>query len=439
MLKLALYSFLTAAVSCQAINNDVKTFFAVPENPGQKLPADKIYPQGRLFPFSFYSTGGGSEKKRKILLPEKLRISDQKKIIDAGVTMIGPQYELNDRILEDAKKYNVKAVYTLQLKLDGEEIDKTYIRNLYKLRKPLDVEKVREAVRRKIAETANSDLIAWWNITPEEMRHWRKQENDYMVTVARAVHDFDPQKRPVYMYEPGHVGAKRLAISGKYIDIIGKGMYPNYSKMKLSRVFCRWSVEQELEAVRILKKADKVPIAVLEMFQDPPAEEVKLIESWVRHDAYCSLAAGAKGILVFSASRRPKFEVREKYLDAYLQVCRELKGELGQAILFGKRRDDLTIDITSGPKEIKLKFYTHEEKTYQSIVFANIAYKDSRYLIMVNSANEPLEAVLDGLVYGSGVTIDDIFGKTRFTAPEGQVEMKFKALEAKVFKVSLQK
>jgi hypothetical protein len=439
MLKLILLSFMFIAVSCQAINTDVKTFFAAPEDSGKKLPANKIYPQGKLFPFSFYSTGGGSEKKRKLLLPEKLRLADQKKIIDGGVTMIGPQYELNNQVLQDAKKYNVKVVYSLQLKVDNEVITKKYIRNLHKLRKPLDVKKVREAVRQEMAKVASNDCIAWWNLSPEEMRYWRNQEKNYLITVAKAVHDFDPKKRPVYMYEPGHVGAKRMTISGKYTDIIGKGIYANYSGMKLSRVFCRWSVEQELEAIKMLGKSDKTPIAVVEMFQDPLAKEIKLIEDWARHDVYCSLAAGAKGVLIFSASRRPKFKVREKYLDAYLKICGELQSELGQAILFGTRKNDLTVDTISGPKEIKFKFYTHPEKTYPTISFANIAYKNSRYLILVNSANEPVEAILDGLVYGSKVTIHDIFKKSKFTAPEGQVEMKFKALEVKVFKVTLQK
>jgi hypothetical protein len=119
-----------------------------------------------------------------------------------------------------------------------------------------------------------------------------------------------------------------------------------------------------------------------------------------------------------------------------LQICRELQGELGQAILFGQRKKDLTVDVTSGPKTIKCKFYTHPEKTYSPVSFANIAYKNSRYVILVNSANEPVEAVLDGLVYGSGVTVKEMFGSGKhFSAPEGQIELKLRPLQVIVYKI----
>ncbi len=427
MLKTMLLFVFMAGTVVLSINTDTKAFFETKDS-GGNLPANKVYPQGRLFPFSFYSTGGSSEKK--------LRIADQKKIAAAGVTMIGPQYELDRSILEDAKKLNVKAIYTLRLSIDGEKVGKKYLRNLYKVKKDLDTAKIREAVQREIAKVGDSDLIAWWNITPEELRYWRKPEMDFLVTVATAIHDFDKKKRPAYLYDPGHVDAKRLSKSGKYTDIIGKGMYTNYSKMKNSRVYCRWTIEQELEAIKMIGDQKKVPIAVPEMFQQPTENELKLIESWARHDIYCALAAGAKGVLVFSARRRPKFTAWEKYMNAYLQICRELQGELGQAILFGQRKNDLTVDVTSGPKIIKCKFYTHPEKTYSPVSFANIAYKNSRYVILVNSANEPVEAVLDGLVYGSGVTVKEMFGSGKqFSAPEGQIELKLRPLQVIVYKI----
>ena len=294
MLKTTLLFVFMAGTVVQAINTDTKAFFETKDSDGS-LPVNKVYPQGRLFPFSFYSTGGGSSKKRGDMSQENLRVADQKKIAAAGATMIGPQYELDRSILEDAKKLNVKAIYTLRLTIDGEKVGKKYLRNLYKIKKNLDTAKIREAVRREIAKVGDSNLIAWWNITPEELRYWRKPEMDFLVTVATAIHDFDKKKRPAYLYDPGHVDAKRLSKSGKYTDIIGKGMYTNYSKMKNSRVYCRWTIEQELEAIKMIGDQKKVPIAVAEMFQQPAENELKLIENWARHDIYCALAAGARG------------------------------------------------------------------------------------------------------------------------------------------------
>jgi hypothetical protein len=433
MLKATLAVIFTIGISCQAINTDTKAFFETGKNPGKELPADKIYPQGRLFPFSFYSSGGIS----KSLLSDKERVADQEKIFNAGTTIIGPQYELNKRILEDAKKFKVKAIYTLKLKIDGEAVCKKYLRTLHKNRKHLDTKKLREAVKKKIMELQNNDCIAWWNVTPEELRHWRKTEIDFLATVTSAIREFDKKRRPIFMYEPGHRGASALAKQVPYLDIIGKGMYTNYSKQKNSRIYCRWSIEREIEAIKEVKAVNKIPIAIPEMFRQPEQDEIKLINSWVRHDVYCALAAGAKGVLVFSARRRPKFTAREKYLDAYLQVCRELQGELGQAVLFGKRKNDLTVDVLNGPKEVKLKFYTHQEKTYPSISIANLAYENARYLILVNSSDKPVEAVVDGLIYGSGVTVQNIVGdKSSFTAPEGQIVINFKPLEVVLYKIT---
>jgi hypothetical protein len=71
--------FFTVA-GCFGLDTDVKKFFNIDTVPVTGIPADQIYPKGRLFPFSFYSTGGGSEEKREELLPETKNLPPQKVI-----------------------------------------------------------------------------------------------------------------------------------------------------------------------------------------------------------------------------------------------------------------------------------------------------------------------------------------------------------------------
>lgn len=254
------------------------------------------------------------------------------------------------------------------------------------------------------------------------------------------IRETDPLKRPVFMYEPNHRTAKALAKNAPHLDIIGKGMYTNYASRGENRVWCRWTVEQEVEAIEKAGRPGAIPIAVSEMFQTPEEELLDRIPAWVRHDVYLALASGAKGVLVFSASKRPDFDrAREIYLETYLEVCRELTGAdgLGRVFLFGEPLDDLNRTVLDGPETLELKL-RRETRTYPSVAMANIRYRESRYVFLVNSAEEPVEVVVDGLVYGSAVTVENLFRPgERFTAPEGDFMTVLDPLEVEAYRIFL--
>ena len=84
-------------------------------------------------------------------------------------------------------------------------------------------------------------------------------------------------------------------------------MYTNYSGHRADRAWNIWSIQQELEAKKILQRDDLVILALPEMFQQPKEEELPLVPSWVRYDVYSALVTGAQGIVVFSAIKRSKF------------------------------------------------------------------------------------------------------------------------------------
>ncbi len=437
-MKYPLFMLLSCCmIVCHA--DKISDFFQSKSNEAyQKLPADQVYPQGRLFPFSFYSTGGGSEEKRGNLLPDAVREADQKQIIEGGVTMIGPQYELNDPSLDVAKKYNVKLVYSIKPVIDGKVVNRQYLKELEKNKETLDMEKAKAAIVEAVKKVADRSEIAWWDVTPEELRFWRADELEYLKSAYQIIRENDPLKRPVFMYEPGHRTAEALAKLLPWQDLCAKGTYTNYSGMKYQRVGVRHSIEQQVEAAAMAPHP-VTPVALPEMFRQPDDGELKLIPAWVRHDVYCSLVAGAKGVLVFSASRRPNFTAREAYLQAYLEVCKELTGpqKLGEVFLFGERRDDIEIAYLDGPKETLLKTRKLEKK-YPSVSSANFSWNNKRYVFLVNSAEAPVKLMVGGLVYGENITVRDLFqeNSAAFTAPEGEFEVELKPLEAGAFEIS---
>ncbi len=434
---IAMLLLLAAAGAVSAQNTDTAKFFGRgPTDADIKLPADKVYPTGRLFPFSFYSTGGGSENKRGELLPPEQKEKDMKEIVDAGASLIGPQYELNDQVVADAKKYHVGAIMTVRGIFNGEKITKQFFRT----NTPLDPKKMAEETAPVIRELAKNPEIAFWDVTPEERRYWKKRDVLYLQTMYEVIKANDPLKRPVFMYEPGHRGGETLAKLLPYQDISAKGTYTSYSGFKTQRVWVRYSIEQETHAIKTAALGRPiVPFLLPEMFRDVPENEYPQIESWVRHDVYCGIANGARGVMVFSASRRPKFAARPKYLAAYLRVCRELsrRSELSQAILFGKPTSDLEVTLTSGPEKIPLK-RNKIDTAYPPLSVAQFLWNGARYVLVVNSADQPVKAVVDNLVYGSGITVKNLLSlknEPEFTAPEGNFEIKLAPYEAACYKI----
>lgn len=430
---------LLVAMHAIAIDTDTKKFFGgAPSSKDVTLPADKVYPTGRLFPFSFYSTGGGSERKRGELLPPDVYAADLKKIADGGVSLIGPQYALSNRIIEDAQGMKVHAVYTVYGKMNGEAITKKF----FKGKDELDVEKMKNETAPFIREAAKNSEIAIWDLVPEERRHWNKRDVLYIKTMYELIKENDPLKRPVFMYEPGHLTADSLAKMLPYQDISAKGMYVNHYGYKEQRVWVRYSMEQEVEAIRKANVGHPVvPFALPSMFKDIPVEEYPMVSRWVDHDVYCAIANGARGILVFSARRRPNFApaLRELYLDAYLRIAKELsKGsELSQAILFGKPTTDLEVVVAEGPERIPLK-KNKLDTTYPPLSVAQFAWENARYVLVVNSATVPVKGVVDNLVYGSRITVQNLISRKKepvFTAPEGNFEFTLAPYEAACYKI----
>jgi hypothetical protein len=417
MIRRAVFRNLTVLVILAAVfqvSASESSFFANAPDRGKSLPADKLYPQGRLFPFSGYSP----------------HPNDYKKLLASGFTAFGPVYGKFDEFLKTCEELKVKCLYQVQPYVDGQKLNKKD--HLYKDEYKPNWDAILNSIREIVKRHASNSTIAWWTLAPEELRYWQKNEYDYLQKAVKAIHEADPQKRPVYMYSPGHRNGKALSHVAKYLDIIGKGCYTNYSSQKNSRIWVRWTVEQELEAIKMNGRKNVIPILLPEMFQEPRPEEIKLIPAWVRHDTYLGLISGAKGVVIFSLWPRRKFPSHPIYLNAYCQVASEINGKpgLGQVFLFGKLKEDLKMAVTAGPGTVDCKVRTRklETFTYPSVSFANIASEKERDLIAVNSSEEKVKVEFSGFPE-QALSLNAFDNKAGIAPVNGKLELEFEPYE----------
>lgn len=385
-------------------------FFRPAPDDATKYPADKIYPQGRIFPFSGFA-------------------GDPEKYKEKSFTMAGPSVRTLPQ-LAAIKAHGLKAI--MDLGFSREE-----------LAKAASVDELVKKIRVAVKSVMDDETIAWWYINPEEMKSWSRKEMEYLEKAANAIRATDPLKRPVWMYDPNHRSASALEPIARHLDIVGKGMYVNYAGMRESRIWCRWTIEQEKEAIARAKPS-AIPIAVPEMFQQPADEYLPLIPAWVRHDAYLALVSGAKGMVVFSLWARSGFPAYPDYYAAYSRVAEEVCGEmnLGQVFLFGERRDDLSVAVVEGPKTVSMVFPSggvKEPIEYPSVSHANIAWGKQRYLFLVNSANVPV-SVMVGLYPCENTYVREIFGKEKPSLlPKGDFKVYLPPLGVKCYIAALGK
>ncbi len=414
--------FLLGLLGCAALSGVCGDFFALPADKGKDLPADKVYPKGRIFPIMTYSARNPEQFKKD------------------GFTVIGPVYGKVDRD-QAYSKANMPIIYSLHAKQDGATVNKDFLRRSgIKMNKKKVAQSIREIVGEAVKKYPN---IAYFYLTPEELRHWKRNEYAFIKIVTQAAHEADPEKRPVWMYLPGHYGQDSIAKYADRMDVIGKGCYTNYASRKNQRAWVRFSVDIMKNAAAQGSEADMV-LAVLEMFRPVDKAELHRIPDWARHDFYASLITGAKGLAIFTAVNRKGFTASYKlYYPAYSKAAKEVTGEngLGEIFLFGEHRQDLKWTVTSGDATTPLTFRGNPKKNrpdrvvqYPSVGLANIAHARGRYLFMVNSAETPLAGIVSGMPENT-VVKDAVSGEKIAVAGKDGIKLEFKSMEVKLLKL----
>ena len=378
--------------TAQVNSNAQEDFFAYVDT-GKDLPEDKIYPQGRIFPYMGYS-GKHEEDAAN------------------GFTAAGHHYGLmtqqKDK-LAAAKEAGLP--YLFGVGMQGRFVHDPPLQ--------FTEEQLKDTVRQQVLEVVDDPYVLWWYLLPEEMRFWRAEEMDYMRIATETIREHDPHGRPIIMYEPNNRTTKSLVKTGAYQDIIAKGCYVNAVGHQDSRIWIRWSMEQEMVACEQLEKQDgrlRTPLMMPQMSRDQedPALD-SMVRAWARHDVYLGMMTGAKGVLIWSLFPRQQLMRSHKiHYDAFSEAGMELTRELnlGKVFLFGEEKADLTVQQTEGIREVELYIgpknkieenTTSDEererylKAYPALTTREISYAGRRYLFLCNSSTEPMVCEVEGL------------------------------------------
>ena len=269
--------------------------------------------------------------------------------------------------------------------------------------------------------------VSCWAIAPEELRHWRKSELQYEQAYLQAVNDFDPLRRPAFMYEPNNRDTIALLKTGPGQGFVLEGAYVHSIGWDVKRALrINWALDQMTGAAA---KDGRVVVPGLELSQDMPGFSAKDLEAdpsartrlrrLLRHDVYLALARGAQGFQVWSLFHsRTNLTTYLELVHGYGEVFRELTApptNLQEAILFGERRTDVSLSHLKGPEFIAAapkagtldavegKINVQSER-WPAVRLANLALGRERVLILVNSAVEEVRVRLKGLPASARLT-----------------------------------
>ncbi len=385
---------------------------------GKGLPEGRVYPQGRIFPFSGFAP------------------SDLARAAQAGYTMVGPAYSDYQlaNLREGAERENLFMIWPLRPEADGAVLSKQRLDA-----GNFDPAPYWKNLARQVRENAGNRRIAWWYLMPEELRPWRTNDMEFLKGALHEIRANDPEKRPVWLYLPNHYTREQMRVFAENLDVIGKGMYPVQLGKENDRVWCRWSTEAETGAI-LDAGSGALPIAVPEMFKQPGEAQLAVLEKLVRHDIYLSLVAGAKGVVVFSLAERPGFPAHNRYFEAYAGVARELTEgkKLGDLFLFGQRLSEATLETLAGPATLSVdagingNASVHE---YPAVAFAEIGFRDTHALFLVNSSREESVKLRIGNLPSDAAAADLFTGEKAGVTRGGALEVELSPYEVKAFEL----
>ena len=343
--------------------------------------ADRIYPLGEVLLFSLYS----------VTEPELSRVRAD------GFTAIGPWYTDKELAPERSRTAGLPYLHSVGPLIDfesgsfSETAEKAAV----------------DALTAEVNAASQQPGLAVWYLANEEPRFWRPEEMRWLESAATTIRTYDPGIRPIMVYEPNHRNSDEISNIATFVDVVAKGSYADLVDMKNNRSWIRWSVEQVVASAASTRT---LPVSVLLMYQDQESPaDVAMIRSRARHDVYLSLIAGAKGILIYSgANNRPGFSRDfDAFYEAYASAARELNlaPRLADVFLMGVPVELPAIELSSGPENLTF-VYRETAHTYPSVSAIARSFRGTRYLLMVNSANQPVTFSVPDLP--TGVTIRNV-------------------------------
>lgn len=280
-----------------------------------------------------------------------------------------------------------------------------------------------EVVKSDIATLNATGGIKWWDL-PEEQRYWRASEMEIVRNYTAWTRKYDPEKKPNFMYLPGHYKVEDLQKYVSYLDILPASDYSNYMKSPAS--YLRWSIERTVKAIENEKykigkdylNNEKTVMAILELYS---AGVSTMSGEQSYHDFWLSLACDVKGILVYSYAYEDKHDTLKECWESLNTAVRRFAGkeQLDRMAIEGEVVHDVDFEITSGPQRTRtFTSYEKEEVDYPSLKILAKKWNEHVYIIAVNSSTSPISANIKGIP-NQGNSGEVLFERRNITIDSG--------------------
>ncbi|MEM1217207.1 MAG: T9SS type A sorting domain-containing protein [Bacteroidota bacterium] len=289
-------------------------------------------------------------------------------------------------------------------------------------------------IAQEIMQQATQANLAWWDL-PEELRYWYSNEFEIVQDYTAWTRQYDPLRRPTYMYIPGHYDVGGVEPYVPYLDILPASCYPQWQEWP--HAYVRWSVERTQQAVAEQGYTlgdnyladEKTVMAILELFEG----DLSLTAAGTWHDFWLALACEAKGVLVFSHFYRNSSPSLSRSWDTLNAATTIFNREnLGQVLLQGQSVP-VQVDLIEGAQLTPSFTVDTEAIQYEAVKVLAQQWQDTTYVIAVNSAEATTTFSLTGLPALTNA-YTDVFSSTSYTFNGTNLTAELPALGVGVYK-----
>lgn len=365
-----------------------------------------------IMPFGFYSTANDEPLRNSAC------INYLKPLADSGVSFLGPYYGTNNASYQNcyvaAQAVGMKAVKQLvPVGANGRSPIIFVDNNLPVYAAPsicaggvlatqntsqLDVAtQIASMVNAVLDDPVASQVVAWWSVSPEELRSWKSEEMCYLKLVTDTIRTTEKARkvpsRPIMMYEPSNRTAHGLQITGQFLDIQLQGAYHGYLPKDnmnpcIAARSSSYSVDDPCwldaidhnmkEALKAKTVTNNMILVALNMNKDYEVGDAQ-VSRYIRRAVYTGLLDGAQGVMVWSYVTRKGFTAKKRnvVLDAYKSVAKDLNGDLNLAPYFMRG------EVVTSTKPVTLV----EGNSVAQIRFGQYLYNGKNLFIAMNVSN----------------------------------------------------
>ncbi len=267
-----------------------------------------------------------------------------------------------------------------------------------------------------LANPVLNKSISMWSILPEELNTYRRDEAELFFLLTKVVREHDPLGRPVYIYLQSNADELQFELASEETGVLGQGNYLSTNGLHDQRIYLKASILRSIAAREAMGELDDAVMPVVEHrihsgTLDPGL--VPLVESWVRHDLFTSLANGADGFIAFSGfPPKQGQEVFDRYNDAYSTVVAEIVStRMLDLYALGAVDPGVVATVVEGPQTLSAEVFFIPDRgnpveTFDSFSLRTWDLDGTKTILLVNHADEPISVRLSG--FGSSDSGQDL-------------------------------